>query len=86
MVNTTKPKRAKSLRSLSFHISKKQGRKAVLVFIIHSHPPLLDFMKPDEAIVFVSASQEATLFPLPPLSAQLGLSFFFRFLLFYKNE
>ena len=63
----------------------------MLVFTIRSHAPLdvvVDLMKPDEAIVSVSASHEAALFPLQPLCAQLGLSFFFfsSFLLYYKNE
>lgn len=62
----------------------------MLVFTIRSHAPLdvvVDLMKPDEAIVSVSASHEAALFPLPPLCAQLGLSCFFFFSVFsYKNE
>lgn len=64
----------------------------MLVFSIRSHAALdvvVDLMKPDEAIVSVSASHEAALFPLQPLCAQLGLSFFFffsSFLLYYKNE
>lgn len=52
----------------------------MLVFSIRSHAALdvvVDLMKPDEAIVSVSASHEAALFPLQPLCAQLGLSFFF---------
>lgn len=54
----------------------------MLVFSIRSHAALdvvVDLMKPDEAIVSVSASHEAALFPLQPLCAQLGLSFFFFF-------
>lgn len=57
----------------------------MLVFSIRSHAALdvvVDLMKPDEAIVSVSASHEAALFPLQPLCAQLGLSFFFFFFQF----
>lgn len=57
----------------------------MLVFSIRSHAALdvvVDLMKPDEAIVSVSASHEAALFPLQPLCAQLGLNFFFFFPVF----